>query len=464
MMKSLPIIALAQILCISVFGQSFTSVGVGANAPVLSLVEFNGNLSAGGLFDEMNAFERINHCRIRENALDNYSFFSNYVSSFNTTSEGTTINHTKVNCAAWFNNRLHLGGQFYDPNFPEALSIGYFDTLSSEESTPFLPYEHQLNDTNEVYAFERYDQKLFFGGDFKNLNGANVVGYIEANDYPNPSVNSAGNNLHGVVYALENHRDTLYAGGNFSVSDSDTVIHVNLAFWTGQQWRPLGKGLNGPVYTLLTSEIGLLIGGAFTASDSMTINKIGLWANSYEPIGLGFPDSNDTVFALNVYGDSIYAGGRIGDTVDLPYRNIARWNESSWVGIGEVNGPIYSMTNHRGRMYLGGDFTKAHKTTSRYIIAYHNGIEPVSAPSAPSSGTNKVLVWPNPSTGVAQYRTSQSLKSISVFDISGMQVFSEPRPQNEGEVNLHSVIAGLYTMRFEQANGEISFQKVMIAP
>lgn len=104
------------------------------------------------------------------------------------------------------------------------------------------------------------------------------------------------------------------------------------------------QGLNGPVYALVVFDDGsgggpaLYAGGAFTNAGGVVVSNIARWDGaSWEGVGGGL---NGGVNALIVFDDGhgdgpvLYAGGWFADDGDGAPNRVARWDGSSWTGVG----------------------------------------------------------------------------------------------------------------------------------
>ncbi|HEX9047669.1 MAG TPA: hypothetical protein VF988_11625, partial [Verrucomicrobiae bacterium] len=64
--------------------------------------------------------------------------------------------------------------------------------------------------------------------------------------------------------------------------------------------------------------------------------------------------------AMAVIGTDVYLGGQFTTAGTTVVNNIARWDGSSWSGLGSgVEGAVYTMVVSGGDLYVGGDFTMA---------------------------------------------------------------------------------------------------------
>jgi hypothetical protein len=400
------------------YAQNWARVGTGANGTVYSLNAFSDGLSVAGAFTQINSFNRINHCLIRENFLDNYTYFFTYADDFNTNSSSTGTLTSVIRCVEAEGNNLHVGGQFLHPKFDANVGVGYLEIDLTEDTTDFDGYASQIADSQTVYCMKTFEDALFIGGDFQSLNGNDFIAQIDLTSTSPYTIESAGMQITGSVYCLEEFNGTLYAGGEFHASDTDTVFQSYLAQWNGTDWKMILGGLNGPAHSMTVFDDKLIIGGAFTEADSVACTRIVSWdGTGFESIGMGFTDSADTVFSLAIYSDTLFAGGRIASSGSTSLKNIAKLNGSEWTSVDDgINGPVYAMEPYRGRLYIGGSFTKADALISRNIVSYNNGKESLGIID---KFKTELHIWPNPTQGTVQIDGLKKDAQILLIDALG---------------------------------------------
>jgi trimeric autotransporter adhesin len=205
-------------------------------------------------------------------------------------------------------------------------------------------------------------------------------------------VSGLGNGLSGFVYAIAASGSDLYVGGFFTqvcgnaTCNSGNLPMNNIARWDGSSWSPLGSGLDGTVSAIAVSGSDVYVGGDFTqvcgnlacSSGTLTVNGIARWDGSnWSALGNGLSSS---VFALAVSGSDLYVGGLFRDVCGNPacdsgnlrVYKIARWNGSSWSGVGY--GVIYDsidalafvsdLAMSGSDLYVGGSFKQVCGNTS----------------------------------------------------------------------------------------------------
>lgn len=213
--------------------------------------------------------------------------------------------------------------------------------------------------------------RLYVGGDFTTAGSINAS-KIARWDGSSWSALSSGMNLSVRALTLDSSGN-LYAGGSFTTAGSLQVNRV--AKWSANAWSALGIGLDDTVSVLAISPSGTLFaGGRFFNSGGVQVRRIGKWnGTSWEGLGNGLPTTipvslysyYDAVNAIEFDSSGVlYAAGNIAD--ETTNRIIAaKWNGSSWTAIDtslwqtsiytpKVNGLAFDAS---GNLYAGGNFT-----------------------------------------------------------------------------------------------------------
>lgn len=92
------------------------------------------------------------------------------------------------------------------------------------------------------------------------------------------------------------------------------------------------------------------------------------------PTTLGSGMNGDVnALAVDNANNILYAGGLFTQAGGQPANKIAKWNGTSWQPMGTgVQGNVYAMLFHAGRLYVGGSFTSV-DGTSAINVAYYDG-------------------------------------------------------------------------------------------
>jgi hypothetical protein len=70
-----------------------------------------------------------------------------------------------------------------------------------------------------------------------------------------------------------------------------------------------------------------------------------------------------------------------------------------------------------------------------------------------------ITIYPNPSSGVIHYNSTEDIISVTVSDLSGKKVFEEKNPNNN--IDLNSLAAGTYVAKFFSKE-KISLKLVLV--
>ena len=218
-------------------------------------------------------------------------------------------------------------------------------------------------------------------------NGEPVFIPLGAGDDRWQSMPSLAQGVNGTINAVAvTNSNLVYVGGSFSTAGG--VSANNIALWNGSGWSALGTGVNGVVYAIDVDGSNVYAGGDF----SSPANLVARWnGTSWSALGTGIPSGAVRAIAVSGDGD-VYVGGLFSTAGSITSAgNIARWNPASgnWFALGSPasgvsGGAVVAIGATAGTaIYVGGSFTSA-GGVSASRIAYWSG----TAWSALGAGRN----------------------------------------------------------------------------
>lgn len=344
-------------------GSTLSSLGTGlgnagdtmSNA-VYALTLFQGDLYAGGNFDQsLNNIARWNP------ATHSWEGLMPNGSNMNAGLNGA------VNALVSMNNKLYVGGAFTsDMN---NLSLNYIAAWNGTSWQSLTQNGHAgLN--QEVNALLTNTNDLYVGGEFTaTANNALSLGHIAKWNTLNSTweaLQQTGQASAGVygnsVKALTQIGSAIYLGGSFPYYGCSTTSSCqsanqranNIISWdiNSNTWHPIlaggtAPGLSDSVYALDAINNNMYAGGLFAsnADGNVALNLIGLlknngWNALIQNNNAGLAVSS--VNAILAQGNDVYVGGHFtstgGGLTTLNY--IARWDGNSWHPISSGNNQV----------------------------------------------------------------------------------------------------------------------------
>lgn len=193
----------------------------------------------------------------------------------------------------------------------------------------------------------------------------------------------------------------LYVGGRFETAGGLPV--TNIARWDGAEWHSVGVGISafGAVYGMHVWDDGngpaLYVVGAFSLAGGVVSNSVAKWnGTAWSPLGTGLSSPgpfSPTGHAVASYRlgskDALYVAGTFGAAGGVAAKNIARWDGSTWAGLGGgVDGFISPLVpglqafdDGKGpALFAGGAFLEAGGQTVFRLAAWRE------CPGAPCLG------------------------------------------------------------------------------
>ena len=230
-----------------------------------------------------------------------------------------------------------------------------------------------------VNAITPYTSTTFYaGGSFTSAGGVSCGNIALWNGTLWNALSSG--TVNGTINALApDGNGGVYVGGTFTTVAGLTCN--NIVHYDGLYWNVLGTGTygtDGTVYSIIPDGVGgIYIGGRFTVVDGTTAcNNIARWDGAnWQALSTGITRSSGdaTVFALEIIGSNLYAGGNFDRASWIIADNIAMWDGSSWSTLGSLGGmnaPVFALETDGSNLFAGGSFTGAGGSGCNYIARW----------------------------------------------------------------------------------------------
>jgi hypothetical protein len=405
MHKTLLLLALCSLFCISADAQSYSTLGAGCNEKVYAIT---GGQPGSGVIYAGGAFVNAGGSPV------------NYIAMWDGTDWNDLDNgvNFQVRSLMYQGGDLYVGGGFNlaGSGSTVAWSVARWDGASWSGLGNGIR-------GGEVYALEMYGNNLYAGGMFDTLSGFNPGRGIQMWDGSSWLTlgGSPGDGVSGPpgfkVKALKTFNGELYVGGSFDMAGG--VSASNIAKWDGTSWSAIGSGTNGEVNSIEVFNNELYIGGDFTDAGGVTVNGIAkLTGSTFTALGSG---TNGKVNAIAAYMNKMYVTGAFTTAGSVTTQNIAAWDGTTWsaVGLG-LNFDGYTLEQYTGDLYIGGFFSVAGTAFANNIALYNI---PVGLSEANISGI--ISVGPVPANDEVFVLIKEDIRSLSlsILDLHGRIVF-----------------------------------------
>jgi hypothetical protein len=219
-----------------------------------------------------------------------------------------------------------------------------------------------------------HNNSLFASGTLSTYNGYYLAAFAEWNGSewkPILGLGNASNEFFPAnVSCLEKVNDRLYLAG--SISKAGDMFPGNVLEWdvVQESWKLLENGdthqgiYNGTIETLLATKDTLFAGGSFTVAGGVYARNIAKWDGTrWEALGTPYENGiRGQVFCLLADGNDLYVGGYFGSAGSTEAYHVAKWDGSSWssigIGVGGVPGAhVNALAKLGNYLYVGGYFT-----------------------------------------------------------------------------------------------------------
>ncbi|MEY4928225.1 MAG: hypothetical protein RI894_2663 [Bacteroidota bacterium] len=441
---STTILVLTTILTLS--AQTWVNVGVPVSGSINSLASFAGNLYVGGNFNRLNGTE----------------------SDFTAIYDGTAVTaHVQAGITGTSGiNSLYVASVLGSPLL---FALGDLKTGTSATSPAYCTT--WATGTGWGNAAFRTPSKatcmaagtILVGANTADVQfvglGANTGGLAYVARYNGAAWAAAGSGFNAKVNCLEIYGGTVYAGGDFTASGTTVMNH--LAKWdaTTSKWVAVAGGCNGNVRTLKSYNGALYIGGDFALANGVANTRLiaKYDGTSFSPVGGGVT-AGASVRVIQAMNGSVYVGGDFTKVGTVSAKNIAAiaTNAPYWTSYGSgVTSPVNTLIYHAGNRYLGQGVTG---TAANYLKMWSTTV----ATQNEEPHTEPLTVFPNPASNEITVKTSESMKTIHIYSLSGSLLSTETNiDSNMHTLSIENLPQGAYLVYIVTKNGKTGVQKVV---
>lgn len=418
--------------------QVFTPLGVGfdvASVNSITIDTINGIVYAGGNF--WHSGSKV------LNGIGKWDGFD-----WDSLGSGSSGIGSPIFATVMYQGNLVVGGAFVSMGGISGIGIGLWDGIQWNDIGDI----QSPNGYGGVNGLETIDNDLFAVGDFSLVNGvtANMVSKWNGISW------SMFNDLDttGWLASIKKYNNLVYVGGNFR--NPANMMMSDISLMNGMNWLPVSNGLNGTISwigSMAEFQGDLYVAGAFYTVDGNPGNIIARWdGNMWLPMGSGI--DNGSVKCLAVFDDELYIGGNFSSAGGIPVSFIVRWDGSQFIALPNAtfSHGINTMAAWNNDLYIGGAFTEVNGITVNRIVKYSL---PTSLEES-SQMKKEIKVYPNLTSGLVSIEIKiGQLQRITIYDISGKNIFSKQLQAQKESVNLCGYSPGVYVLKIETSLGTV---------
>jgi trimeric autotransporter adhesin len=329
-------------------GTSWTSMGTGMNGEVRSLAVSGSDVYAGGAFTEAGGVPASGIAKwdgISWSALGPPTFAG-------------------VLAIAVSGTDVYVGG-------------GWGGGIAKWNGSAWSPLGSGVSGT-QVRSLTFSGADLYVGGSFNQAGGVSANGIARWDGSQWNQVGSGiGPSVLNSVEGIGFSGSTMIVGGSFTTAGGSPAR--NLASWSAGTWSAFnGNGVDGSVGAIAVSGTDVYLGGSFAFAGTLAANRVVKWngvTNTWSALGSGVTGSNNSLSAIAVVGNKVYAGGSFTNIGGVSANSIAVWNGTNWAALGSGitggNARVFVIVPRGEDIFVGGDFATAGGTAASRLAKWN---------------------------------------------------------------------------------------------
>ena len=436
-MKKTLLLSIQTLLATTLFAQDWVAVsplgGLTDGQIIRTAIEYNGNLVVGGEFTE-----------IADQPIEVVAMWDGTA----WTQVGEPL-ADEAYCFVVYNNELYVGGNVYnvdgnsshtilklvnnswvgvDPNdeigvieqmlvwnnelYVATNQYGRPNRVMKYNGTTWTQVGTTLPVGEKYQCLEVFENELYVGGNFINLNGANRIAKFDGSDWTSVDFPLSIANTPNVqqVIDMEIHDGKLFAAGDINHFEGEAVgPNTCLASFDGTNWLGYTPDTTAliEINTLKSFDDELFCGGNFAYAED---GEVATGVIIYNPA-----DNNDFM------NSNFYAASQPGGEVR---------------GLAEVNNELVAV----------GSFIQAGSATNSFCMAKFNGVIPTPSSILERERVQNLGMYPNPTNGNVQFNLKEK-GTVRVYDMTGSLIRQEAAFSGTNTTNLSNLPTGIYRVQ-----------------
>jgi hypothetical protein len=178
-----------------------------------------------------------------------------------------------INCAIVFQDKLYIGGNFWD-------AAGTISRLARWDTTHWQSLDAGIQGSSYVQCFAEYENELYIGGMFKTSSGNPGTAIVKWDGVHLSEVGGGMSGINPRVTDMIVYNGYLYVAGGFTGTGGLPISDI--ARWDGINWCGLGYngagiGGSGALFGLEVLNNELYVAGSFIAINGDTMNYVSKW-------------------------------------------------------------------------------------------------------------------------------------------------------------------------------------------
>jgi hypothetical protein len=299
-------------------------------------------------------------------------------------------------------NGWYIGGNFTHVGGVARNNIAHIRSDGSVDQNWNPNASHGYNQDVDVIVIS--GGIVYAGGRFSNIGGINRSN-VAALDATTGLATTWNPNADGMVRSIVVSGSVVYLAGDFSwiggygVNNRNRIAAIDVSTGSATSWNP---NCNNSVYAINVSGGTVYLGGNFTQVGGQVRNYLAAVNASDAALTSWNPNADNTVQTMILNGSIIYAGGSFTTIAGQVRNKIAAINTASSTVTSwnpNANGAVRSIVVNGSTIFAAGDFTSIGLQTRGYIAGL------------------------DASTGSATSWISNALDDIYALAINGTQLF-----------------------------------------